>query len=211
MTDLDARMREIIANLHRDELTVQQREQQIAEYGRLVEEKWAVLAELRSKQPETAKFEQLDLSNEWKALIKKLWERDDLSISDLLGEIVGAVKSSKSNALAERALHLVFYSPKVQRLPVRLLEPANILPERQAVTAMIDAARLSPGSVDVISAALRVATKTYGGLELSKIMRALDAHPDKQDDEASAQRAKRGWKKLGVQRKIGRPKKTVTP
>jgi hypothetical protein len=140
-----------------------------------VEEKWAVLAELRSKQPETAKFEQLDLSNEWKELIKKLWERDDLSISDPLGEIVGAVKSSKSNAMAERALHLVFYSPKVQRLPVGLLEPANIPPERQAVTAMVDAARLSRGSVDVISAALRVATKTHGGLELSKIMRALDA------------------------------------
>ena len=37
--DLDARMREIVENLHRAELSVTQREEQIAEYARLAKEK----------------------------------------------------------------------------------------------------------------------------------------------------------------------------
>jgi hypothetical protein len=205
--DLGARMREIIESLHRAKLTLQQREGQIAEYWRLVKEKRAVL-EIRSKQPETAKFEQLDLSNEWKELIMKFWERDDLLISDLLGETVAAVKSSKSSSMAQRALLLIFHSPKVHRLGT-LLQPTNVLPERQAATAMVDAARLPRGSVDTVSAALRIATSALGGLDVSQFLKALDAAPDRETDEASAQRAKRGLKKLGTPRKVGRPRKTV--
>ena len=155
-------------------------------------------------------FDQLDLSDEWKELIKKLWEREDLLISDLLGEIVTAVTSSKSNPMAERALLLVLHSPKVQRLPT-LVEPANVLPERQAITAMVDEARLPRGYVDAISAGLRVAAAGDGGLAGSTITNALNALPGKETDEASAQRAKRGRQKLSRRRKIGRPKKTVAP
>jgi hypothetical protein len=203
-------MREIIDNLHRTELTVLQREEQIAEYWRLVKEKRDVLAELRSKKPETAKFEQLDLSAEWKELIRKFWERDDLLISDLLGEIVATVKSSKNNSIAQRGMLLIFLSPKVHRLGM-LLQPTNVLPERQAATAMVDAKRLPRGSVDTVSAALRIATSALGGLDVSQFLKALDAIPGRENDEASSQRAKRGWKKLGSPRKIGRPRKTVAP
>ena len=90
------------------------------------------------------------MSDRWQSLIRKLWAPDG-ELQDLLGEIVGTIKATRSRAEAEKGLFTIFLSPAVQcpssgeSPTARLLTPSVVTPGYQARKIMADAAGLPLG------------------------------------------------------------------
>ena len=153
-----------------------------------------------------------DLSPRWIALLRKLWEPDGKSIVGFLPEIVAAIKSTKSRAMAECALLNVLHSSKVRDMPLRLRTPSIVQPGNQAMKDMADAAGLPFGQVRKDPIAKINARSKHVALAEPQIMRELDAIPKEKLDAASAaaRQARRARRKLGIPRKSGRPRKPDT-
>jgi hypothetical protein len=153
-----------------------------------------------------------DLSREWIALILRLWEPDGKSIVGFLPEIVAAIKSTGSSAMAERALFRVLHSPKVRDMRLRLRTPSDVQPGYQAMKDMAEAAGLPLGKARQDLIAGINALSKHVPLTVPQIMAVLAAIPkEKLDtDSAAARQARRQRKKIGMSRKSGRPRKPDT-
>lgn len=141
-------------------------------------------------------------------LIRRLWEPDGKSIVGFLREIIDTIKSTKNSAMAEHGLLMILHSPKVLHDPLEIEGFANVRPGYQAMKLYFDAAGLPVGKARTDTSAVINAISKEVALTEAQIIALLDAVRKDGPDEASAQRAKRARKKLGISRRRGRPKKT---
>ena len=152
----------------------------------------------------------VELPLEWRLLIEKLWATDEKSIFDFLPEIIARVKATKSKSVAEAGLATVLHSPKAGKIhhgTLKLLTPGPVIPGYLATKLFADAARLPTGKVrkDAITK-FKVASRGKA-LTMEEAVGFFEPF-EKENDEASAVRAKRARKKLNVTRRPGRSKKT---
>jgi hypothetical protein len=160
------------------------------------------------------------LPTKWLSLLEKLWVSDENSIGDFLPEIVALIKSTKSRSVAATGLFTVMHSPKVRDCfrNFKLLTPSVVVPDYLVNKLYADAARLPIGEVrkKAIANAKQAAkeealTNSKGeAITRARTMEDMVAFFDidrfeKETDEASAKRAMRARKLLGMQRKSGRP------
>jgi hypothetical protein len=218
--DLDARMREIVENLRRAELSVTQREEQIAEHARLAKEKRTqVASKLREGGPE---------SDEFLSLVRELNDPGGRSIQIMAPELAAAIWARKNVREVEGLLLLILSSPKA-RQSVWLTRPiynpeTGVLPESGAHIRkkLIEAAEY-PNPPDparlcaekLMDAFERVARGFVVTPDVSAmIVDTLEAGAprlDRSEDSAEARKGRRRRKELGISRPRGKPKAEKKP
>jgi hypothetical protein len=152
-----------------------------------------------------------DLPLKWRLLIDRLWKPDGQSVTQLLPEIVHAIKSTRPS-VAERVLLEVLLSPKVRDMPRRLPGPVRVVPGYQMTKLMAEAAGLPPGKMRNNEIA-KINKESYGIARTpEEIVAKFSALPERpkgtEITDATAQAAKRARRELGIPRKPGRPKGT---
>ena len=164
------------------------------------------------------------LPAKWSSLLATLWVSDEKPIGDFLPEIVALIKTSNPS-VAVIGLHTVMHSPKVRDCSrvFKLLTPSVVVPGYLVNKLCADAARLPSGeegeevrkkAVANLKQTMKEEALTNSkGEAITRVRTVEDMVAffdgfEKETDEASAKRARRARKKLGVPRTSGRPKRT---
>src|ERR1700758_4437065 len=112
--DLDARMREIINTIRGAGLTAQERQEQTAEYWRLVEERRKEISSAERQKPKEERPKMAKLlafkTAKLRSLVHELNDPGGRSIMTLVPELAAALRSRKNNRDVEALLLAILNS-----------------------------------------------------------------------------------------------------